>query len=94
MAEARASQPVRDSFVVHRPSAEGVRIERADDASWIVLGRPAARAVALNDITNADALAFVQDRLKKLGVDKALAKAGAAEGDIVHIGAFSFEYQD
>ena len=92
--EARASQPVRDSFVVHRPEAEGVRIERADDASWIVLGRPAARAVALNDITNADALAFVQDRLKKLGVDKALAKAGASEGDIVHIGGFSFEYQD
>ena len=94
VAEARAAQPVRDSFVVHRPEAEGVRIERGDDASWIVLGRPAARAVALNDITNADALAFVQDRLKKLGVDKALAKAGATEGDIVHIAGFSFEYQD
>jgi GTP-binding protein len=94
VAEARASQPVRDSFVVHRPEAEGVRIERADDASWIVLGRPAARAVALNDISNADALAYVQDRLKKLGVDKALAKAGASDGDIVRIGTFSFEYQD
>jgi GTP-binding protein len=92
--EARASHPVRDSFVVHRPEAEGVRVERADDASWVVLGRPAARAVALNDITNADALAFVQERLKRLGVDKALAKAGASDGDIVHIGAFSFEYQD
>ena len=92
--EARASQPVRDSFVVHRPEAEGVRIERADDASWIVLGRPAQRAVALNDITNADALAFIQDRLKKLGVDKALAKAGARDGDVVRIGAFSFEYSD
>jgi len=92
--EARSAQSVRDSFVVHRPEAEGIRIDRADDASWIVLGRPAARAVALNDITNADALAFIQDRLKKLGVDKALAKAGASEGDIVHIGAFSFEYQE
>jgi GTP-binding protein len=90
--EARSTQAVRDSFVVHRPEAEGIRIDRADDASWIVLGRPAARAVALNDITNADALAFIQDRLKKLGVDKALAKAGARDGDIVHIGAFSFEY--
>ena len=92
--EARAAQPVRDSFVVHRPEAEGVRIERSDDASWVVLGRPALRAVALNDLTNADAMAFVQDRLKKIGVDKALAKAGASEGDVVHIGAFSFEYQD
>src|SRR3954454_9810330 len=94
VSEARASQTVRDSFVVPRPEPEGVRVERADDASWVVLGRAAARAVALNDITSADALAFVQDRLKKLGVDKALAKAGASEGDVVHIGAFSFEYQD
>jgi GTP-binding protein len=94
VADARAALPVRDSFVVHRPEAEGVRIERADDASWVVLGRPAARAVALNDLTNADALAFVQDRLKRLGVDKALARAGASEGDVVRIGAFTFEYQD
>ncbi len=92
--EARSSQPVRDSFVVHRPEPAGIRIERNDDASWTVLGRPAARAVALNDISNADAMAFVQERLKRLGVDKALAKAGASEGDIVHIASFSFEYQD
>jgi len=91
--EARASQPVRDSFVVHRPEAEGVRVERGPDGAWVVQGRPAARAVALNDITSAEALAFVQQRLKKLGVDKALAKAGAVEGEIVHIGGFSFEYQ-
>jgi GTP-binding protein len=91
---ARASQPVRDSFVVHRPEAEGVRVTRGDDGAWVVLGRPAARAVALNDITSAEALAFVQQRLKKLGVDKALAKAGATDGDIVHIAGFSFEYED
>ncbi|MEA3077738.1 MAG: GTPase [Actinomycetota bacterium] len=91
---ARASQPVRDSFVVHRPEAEGVRVVRGDDAAWVVLGRPAARAVALNDITSPEALAFVQDRLKKLGVDKALAKAGASDGDIVHIAGFSFEYEN
>src|SRR3954471_14804908 len=84
VSEARATQSVRDSFVVHRPEPEGVRVERADDASWVVLGRPAARAVALNDISNPEAMAFVQERLKKLGVDKALAKAGASDGDIVH----------
>ncbi|NLD75066.1 MAG: Obg family GTPase CgtA, partial [Acidimicrobiales bacterium] len=37
-------------------------------------------------------LAYVQERLKKLGVDKALAKAGAVEGSPVHIGKFSFEF--
>lgn len=91
--EVRANAPVHDSFVVHRPEAAGVKVERADDGSWVVRGRPAARAVALNDITNAEALAFVQERLRRLGVDKALAKAGASDGEIVHIAGFSFEYQ-
>jgi Obg family GTPase CgtA-like protein len=31
-------------------------------------------------------------RLSRLGVDKALAEAGAAEGDEVRIGELSFEY--
>ena len=48
--------------------------------------------MALNDITTPDALAYISDRLERLGVDKALARAGAADGDVVRIGAFSFEY--
>jgi Obg family GTPase CgtA-like protein len=31
--------------------------------------------------------------MKRLGVAKALARAGAQSGDVVHIGAFSFEYE-
>ena len=34
-----------------------------------------------------------QGRLKSLGVDRALARAGAAEGDLVRIGSFTFEYE-
>ena len=93
VAEARAEQPIGEGFVIHRPLAEGVQIERGDDGSFIVLGRPALRAVALNDVTQIDALAYVQQRLKRLGVDRALARAGAHDGDIVHIGGFTFEYQ-
>ena len=92
--EARSALPVRDSFVVHRPEPEGVKVQRGEDGSWVVLGRPAARAVALNDITTPEALAFVQQRLERLGVNKALAKAGARDGEIVHIAGFSFEYQE
>jgi GTP-binding protein len=33
-------------------------------------------------------------RLDKLGVNKALRQAGLRDGDIVHIGAFSFEYEE
>jgi GTP-binding protein len=70
-----------------------VRVERTDDGGFVVRGRPAERAVALSDLTNADALAFAQHRLKRLGVDRALARAGAREGDLVRIGGFTFEYE-
>jgi GTP-binding protein len=91
---ARAGEPVAESFAVHRPAPEGVAVARDESGSgWIVSGRPALRAVAINDITNADALAYVQGRLNQLGVNRALARAGARPGDIVHIGGFEFEYE-
>jgi Obg family GTPase CgtA-like protein len=34
----------------------------------------------------------VQRRLKRLGVDRALVRAGAREGDAVRIGGLSFEF--
>ena len=91
--EARQQAPRTDGFVIHRPEPEGVSVERGDDGAFVVRGRPAERAVAVSDLTNADALAYVQNRLKRLGVDRALARAGAREGDLVHIGGFTFEYE-
>jgi len=91
--EARRTLPAPEQHVVHRPTPEGVYVERGDDGAFVVRGRPAERAVAVSDITNAQALAYVQQRLKRLGVDRALARAGAREGDVVHIGGFTFEYE-
>ncbi|MEY2478622.1 MAG: GTPase [Actinomycetota bacterium] len=91
--EVRDAAPEPDTFVVHRPAAEGITIERADDGSLVVRGRAAERAVAVNDLTNLQALDYVQYRLKRLGVDRALARAGAREGDTVRIGKFEFEYE-
>jgi GTP-binding protein len=91
--EARASRPEPAAFAVHRPAAESFRIER-DDHGFVVIGREAERAVALNDLTNLEALQVVHSRLKRLGVDRALARAGAQEGDRVRIGGLEFEYED
>ena len=91
--EARASQPQPESYAVLTPEPEGVAVERDFDGAWVVRGRPALRAVAVNDLTNADALAYVQNRLKQLGVNKALTRAGARSGETVRIGAFEFEYE-
>lgn len=92
--EARAAEPVRDGYVVHRPVPEGFRIERGDDGTYVVTGRQAERAVALSDLTNPEAADYARQRLKQLGVEKALARAGAHDGDTVRIASFEFEYSE
>ena len=91
-ARAEVSEP--DAFVVHRPVADGYRVERDDGGTWTVIGRQAERAVALSDLTNVDAMDEAQRRLRALGVDKALARAGAQPGDTVRIGRLAFDYED
>lgn len=90
---AREAEPAGISYEIHRPEPEGVVIEREDDGAFVVKGRPVERAVALSDLTDSQALEYVQKRLRQLGVDKALAKAGVRDGDTVRIAGFSFEYQ-
>jgi GTPase len=90
--EARDTQPVTEAFVVHRPVAEGFTIEREDDGSFRVIGREVERAVALSDLTNIEALEVARGRLRRLGLEKALLRAGADEGDVVHIGGLSFDF--
>ncbi|HLI15956.1 MAG TPA: GTPase ObgE [Acidimicrobiales bacterium] len=91
---ARAAEPApKAAPVVHRPVPEGVAVERVA-GGFVVHGRAAERAVALSDLTDAEAVALVQRRLRRLGVDRALARAGAREGDEVRIGAFSFTYSE
>ena len=90
---AREELPAPRRYVVHRPEPSGVSVERDPSGGWVVLGRPALRAVALSDLTNADALAYAQGKLRGLGVDRALARAGARSGDRVRIGDFEFDYE-
>jgi GTPase len=91
--EARAAEPEPEGYVVIHPEVEGVTVAREGEHEFRIAGRQAERAVALSDVTDRQALAYIDDRMKRLGVAKALARAGAQAGDVVHIGAFSFEYE-
>ncbi len=92
--QARQQLPEPDAFVVHRPAAEGYRVQRDISGDWEVIGRQAERAVALSDLTNVEALDEAHRRLKSIGIDKALARAGAKHGETVHIGRLAFDYED
>lgn len=91
--DARDALPEPDAYVVHRLEGEGFEVLREDDGGWVVEGRQAVRAVAFSDLTNADALDEAHRRLKALGIDKSLARAGAKPGDQVRIGKLAFTYE-
>ena len=82
----------REGFVLHRPVAAPFRVVR-DGEGWEVVGADARRAVALDDLTRAAAANLAAARLRRLGVDDALAAAGARPGDDVRIGDLVFTYQ-
>jgi GTP-binding protein len=90
-ARQEAPEP-RTEPVVHRPVPDAVSVAR-EGREFVVSGRDAVRAVALSDLTDPDALALAQRRLKRAGVDKALLRAGAREGDAVRIGDLVFEWE-
>jgi GTP-binding protein len=81
-----------EPLTVLRPLEEGVVVVREGEREWRVRGRAAERAVAISDLTEPDAVLFVQDRLRRLGVDRALARAAVGDGDIVRIAELEFEY--
>jgi len=91
--EARQNAPEPEGMVVIRPEVTGAVVERLDDGEFRLVGRDVERVVALNDVTNETALNYIDYQLNRMGVHKMLARAGAAEGDVVWIGEFSFEYQ-
>ena len=89
---ARAAEPDPEPFVVLRPAEEGFAVVRDDDGAWRVSGRSAERVVAMADLTNIEAMEYVQYRLRTMGVERALARAGAREGDVVRIGPVELDY--
>ena len=92
VAASRREQAPSRSVVVHRPAPEGLVVERAGAHAWSVTGRAAERAVNLSDLTDEGALAEATARLRRLGIDRELSRAGAHDGDEVQVGAVTFTW--
>jgi GTPase len=87
-AAAPALEPVR--VVIRPPAAKevGFEIVRTREGAYLIRGEKTSRWVAQTDFTNDEAVGYLGDRLARLGVEQALAKAGADAGDTVLIGDF------
>jgi GTP-binding protein len=80
---------------VFRPAADrGFTVEQLDEgppARYRVVGRGVDRLVLRYDVENEEAMAYLERRLKSIGVIGALEDAGFEPGDDVEIGGVEFE---
>jgi GTP-binding protein len=76
-----------------RPEDEDLRVERTGAHAFEVFGRHVLRMVIMTDMNNEEAVAHLQRRLRRAGVEEALTRAGALEGDDVTIGPVSFDFE-
>jgi GTP-binding protein len=77
---------------VYRPGGgDSYSVERAADGVFRVTGRGIERLIARHDLENEEALRYIEDRLRGLGVIRALEEAGFQPGDDVEIAGVVFE---
>jgi GTP-binding protein len=77
---------------VFRPAAgRNFSVERADDGSFRVAGDGVQRLLLRHDLDNDEALAHVENRLRRMGVISALEAQGFEPGDDVEIAGVMFE---
>ena len=92
--EVRSNRPVNPTRILHQPEPEGIRVEKVSDTQWEIRDRELIRIANLNDLNNPDALFYLQDRFKSMGVNRALIRARVKKGEIVKIGKLEFEYDE
>jgi GTP-binding protein len=87
-ARAAAPPPEPTRQVIRPPAAGGPEFEvvRTGENSFLLRGHKPARWVRQTDFSNAEAVGYLGDRLARLGVEQALAEAGAQAGAEVAIG--------
>jgi GTPase len=77
--------------VTYRPADQGFEVVRNDDGGFTVAGRGVEMLFARHDVANPEALAYLEQRLREIGVIAALEKAGFEPGDEVRVGEEAFE---
>ncbi|HWD10384.1 MAG TPA: GTPase ObgE [Solirubrobacteraceae bacterium] len=78
--------------MVFRPTAgSGFRVERLGERAFAVRGAGIERMLRRYDVDNEDAMAYLEGRLRKIGVLRALEAEGFQPGDEIEIGGVTFE---
>jgi GTP-binding protein len=93
-APAQAPEEEMAEHITFRPGAgRGFAVQGAGPGRWRVTGPGIDRLVARHDLDNEEALAYLEGRLRAIGVIAALQDAGFEPGDDVEIGGVEFELE-
>jgi GTPase len=78
--------------IVFRPAGDaGFRVERVGPGAFAVRGRGIERLLARFDVDNEDAMAYLEGRLRRIGVIRELEAQGFRPGDEIEIAGTTFE---
>jgi GTPase len=91
----RPDEPPAETPATHRVYRPGrgdaFSVERTGPGAFRVEGERVERLIARHDVDNEEALRYVEERLRALGVIKALESAGFEPGDDVEVRGIIFE---
>ncbi len=89
---AAAGEETLAEHMVFRPTAgSGFRVERSGPSAFVVRGRGIERLLARYEVDNEDAMAYLEGRLRRIGVLKALEVEGFQPGDEIEIAGVTFD---
>jgi GTP-binding protein len=96
LTETPALEDIAPALPVYRPKedARDFVVSRTGENEWRLSGAAIERAAKMTYWEHDGAVRRFQKIMETLGVDIALRKAGAKDGDTVHIGEFELEWQD
>jgi GTPase len=90
----RVEQPAEEEVVLRlTPAGPDFSVGRDDTGAYVVTGERPERWVQMLPLEDWEAVRYLQGRLRRAGVEKALVEAGAREGDEVVIGEAVFDFE-
>lgn len=93
--QAAADQEHFDQIWQHRRDERDKKFEitQLSEGVFRVTGKQVERMVIQTDWENDEAVAFLQHRFKRIGLDTALEDAGACDGDEIRILGYNFDFE-
>jgi GTP-binding protein len=93
LAAQHETAPYEAVYVYAPPEDEDLSVEKTGKHAFTVHGRHVERMVVVTEMGNDEAVSHLQKRLRRAGVEEALWRAGAVDGDTITIGPASFDFE-